>query len=183
NKKIKKVIIKKYEPTKVFYCAFKQKKSSKFKTEFDMKFIEDIVLNFFPKAQNQSKQKYWNSSYVCYNPNSMNFKETNVKRVISSSFMKACKFYMYIQPHWDWFNPGYDDLKLEEYFDCVFLIDEDEKDVITFDKSVSKDIELELINIITINQLHDDKKIIYCPECSSLILRENYLLDLNTCEN
>ncbi|CAG8855702.1 40286_t:CDS:1, partial [Gigaspora margarita] len=32
-------------------------------------------------------------------------------------------------------------------------------DVITFDKSVLKDIELELINIITINQLHDDKKL------------------------
>ncbi|CAG8849196.1 44173_t:CDS:2, partial [Gigaspora margarita] len=47
--------------------------------------------------------------------------------VISRSFMKVCKFYMYIQPHWDWVNPGYDDLKLEEYCDCVFLIDENEK--------------------------------------------------------
>ncbi|CAG8857082.1 34068_t:CDS:1, partial [Gigaspora margarita] len=50
---------------------------------------------------------------------------------------------------------------MEEYCDCIFLIDEDEKDVITFDKSISKDIGLELINIITINQLHYDKKIIY----------------------
>ncbi|CAG8658502.1 2208_t:CDS:10, partial [Dentiscutata heterogama] len=37
---------------------------------------------------------------------------------------------------------------------------EDEKDVITFDKSVSKYIKLELINIITINQLHADKKVV-----------------------
>ncbi|CAG8656182.1 10999_t:CDS:2, partial [Dentiscutata heterogama] len=51
-------------------------------------------------------------------------------------------------------------LSLEEHCDCVFLIDEDKKDVITFDKSVSKYIKLELINIITINQLHADKKVV-----------------------
>ncbi|CAG8477688.1 31052_t:CDS:10, partial [Gigaspora margarita] len=67
---------------------------------------------------------------------------------------------------------------LEEHCDCVFLI---VKNIITFDKSVSKDIKLELINIITINQLHADKKVVYCPLCSSFILRENNLLDVWHC--
>ncbi|CAG8839636.1 4415_t:CDS:1, partial [Gigaspora margarita] len=77
---------------------------------------------------NQNKYKDWNSSYVCYNPYLTNFKEIDIKKIILSSVINVCGFYIYIQPYWDWVNPGYDYLKLEEHFDCVFLIDEDEKD-------------------------------------------------------